>query len=87
VDRDEANRRLWAQVEYFSGDEHIRREAEPWIDATPEERLIATFGLAAQSLYMLGLKSPEIQRLCEELDPLPEDSLAILARLAADGDG
>lgn len=75
-----------AQVEELSGDKHIRREAEPWIDATPEERLAVACGLAGRCLFMLGLKPPETQRLCEELNPLPEDTLAILARLADDGD-
>jgi hypothetical protein len=41
------NERLAAQVQALSGDEHIRREAAPWCDATPAERIAATWRLCA----------------------------------------
>lgn len=82
MDLEEANRILLAQVEEFSGDDHIRREAEPWVDATPEERLVATFGLAGIAIFQLESMPEELRARAMVPDPLPADSLEILRRLS-----
>lgn len=84
VDLEEANRILLAQVEELSGDKHVRREAAPWINKTPEQRLTATFGLAGVALFQLESMPDEQRARAAIPDPLPKDSLEILRRL---GDG
>jgi len=37
------NQRLAEQVRTLSGEDHLRREAAPWRDATPEERVAETW--------------------------------------------
>jgi hypothetical protein len=41
------NSRLAEQVRALSGDEQLRREAAPWRDATPAERVAETWRLCA----------------------------------------
>lgn len=68
------------------GDEHVRREPEPWIDTLPEVRLAETLGMSNFCVFQLEAKPPELRARCEIPDPLLADSLEILARLA-DGEG
>lgn len=81
----EDDARLFAGVEYFSGDAHVRREADAWREVTPEERLATTLGLAGVAAHQLAIKSDEIRARAEEPDPLPADALAILAELRRHG--
>ena len=39
------NRRFAEQIRSLSGEDHLRREAAPWRDATPEERVAETWRL------------------------------------------
>ena len=72
------NLRLAEQVRVFSGDEHIRREAAPWRDATPAKRVAETWCLCALTRGSARADAPE---------PLPASTLAILDRLKQAGDG
>jgi hypothetical protein len=74
----EANALLAAQRVALSGDDHVRREVAPWIDATPAERLAAMAALCRDSVAWLSRLGPaELDRALAP-DPLPDDALAIL---------
>ena len=81
MDLEEENRILWAQVEYFSSDDHVRRKVEPWRDRTPEERLIAALGQFDWALRCLERLPPEVRRRAETPPALPEDLVEILERM------
>jgi hypothetical protein len=70
-----------AQRAYFASDDHLRREAEPWRDASPEERLAAVAEMCAAGDYFLSQLDPEtLERVLRPV-PLPEDTIAILRAL------
>ena len=77
----EANAILAAQRAALSGDEHVRREVAPWIDATPAERLAALDALCRDAVRWLSRLSPDELERALAPDPLPEDALAILRHL------
>jgi hypothetical protein len=81
------NRRLAAQVDAFSGDDHIRAEAAPWRDATPEERLAATWKLCQLVPWFRSLWPEDVRRRADEPEPLPPSTLALLERLKQSGSG
>jgi len=69
------------QVEYFASDDRIREEVEIWRDTTVEERLAEVAEMCAAGDYFLSRLEPEVlERVLRPL-PLPEDTLALLARL------
>lgn len=70
-----------AQREYFASDDHLRREAAPWRDASPEERLAAVAEMCAAGDYFLSQLDPEtLERVLRPV-PLPDDTIAILMAL------
>ena len=72
---------LEAQREYFASDDHIRREVEPWRDASPEERLAAVAEMCAAGDYFLSQLDPAaLERILRPV-PLPEDTIALLVAL------
>jgi hypothetical protein len=72
---------LEAQRAYFASDEHIRRELEPWRDASPEERLAAVSEMCAAADYFLSqLDSLTLERVLRPA-PLPDDTIEILMAL------
>jgi hypothetical protein len=79
------NERLAAQVRALSGDEHIRREAAPWCDATPAERIAATWRLCALVPWFRSLWPEDVRQRAEQSDPLPAHTLALLKRLKQAG--
>lgn len=77
------NARLMKQVEAMSGDAHILREAAPWRDATPEERLTATWALSRLVPWFRAQWPADVaERACRR-EPLPADTLALLERMRA----
>ena len=73
---------LEAQRAYFASDAHLVERAAIWRDASPEECLAATFALCEDADALLAMKSPdEIERALAR-DPLPADTLEILAIFA-----
>jgi hypothetical protein len=81
------NLRLAEQVRALSGDEHIRREAGPWRDATPEERVAETWRLCALMPWFRSLWPEEVRARADGHEPLPASTLAILERMKQAGDG
>lgn len=76
---------LEAQRAYFASDEHLVERAAIWHDATPEECLAATFALCDDADALLSLKAPdEIERALAR-DPLPAETLELLAVFARRG--
>jgi hypothetical protein len=72
---------LEAQRSYFASDDHIRREVEPWRDASPEERLAAVAEMCAAGDYFLSRLDPEtLERVLQPV-PLPDDTIQILMAL------
>jgi hypothetical protein len=72
---------LEAQREYFASDDHIRREVEPWRDASPEERLAAVAEMCAAGDYFLSQLEPAtLERVLRPV-PLPEDTIELLVAL------
>ncbi len=74
----EANALLEAQRALFSGDDHIRREVAPWLDATPAQRLLALDALSRDTVRWLARLSPEALERATAPTPLPDDALPIL---------
>lgn len=74
----EANALLAAQRAAFSGDDHVRREVAPWIDATPTERLAGLAALCHDSVAWLSRLGPDQLDRALAPDPLPEDAISIL---------
>ena len=72
---------LEAQRAYFASDDHIRREAEAWRDASPEERLAAVAEMCAAGDYFLSQLDPDtLERVLRPV-PLPDDTIEILMAL------
>jgi hypothetical protein len=72
---------LEAQRAHFASDDHIRREVEPWRDASPEERLAAVSEMCAAGDSFLAQLDPEtLERVLRPV-PLPEDTIEILMAL------
>ena len=80
---DNENRRLLAQVAELSGPGDLEREAAPWRDATPEERLAAVVGLCEAVPGLRELWPPEVASCAEAPEPVPQDTLRILELLRA----
>lgn len=78
---EQENDRIRAQVAFFSGDDHVRREAAPWKDRTPTERLHAAAALCRQATRFLARLEPDRRARALVPDPLPEDALALLQRM------
>lgn len=81
------NPRLAEQVRAFSGDEHVRREAAPWRDATPAERVAQTWRLCALVPWFRSLWPEDVRARADVPEPLPASTVAILERLKQEGDG
>ena len=75
------NQRLAAQVQALSGDDHVRCEAAPWCDATPAERVAATWRLCALVPWFRSLWPEDVRQRADQPEPLPADTLALLERL------
>ena len=74
----EANALMAAQRAALSGDDHVRREVAPWVDAAPAERLAALADLCRDSVAWLSRLAPDQLDRALAPDPLPDDALAIL---------
>ena len=74
----DANAVLEAQRAAFTGDDHVRREVEPWRDAPPAARLRAFDALCRDTLHWLARLSPAAQERATAPTPLPEDAWPIL---------
>lgn len=81
------NLRLAEQVRALSGDEHTHREAAPWRDATPEERLAETWRLCALVPWFRSLWPEDVRARADAPVPLPANTLAILERFKQAGGG
>jgi len=81
------NLRLAEQVRALSGDEHTRREAAPWRDATPEERVAETWRLCALVPWFRSLWPEDVRARADAAEPLPANTLAILERFKQAGGG
>ena len=75
------NRRLAEQIRSLSGEEHLWREAAPWRDATPEERVAETWRLCALVPWFRSLWPADVRSRAEIPEPLPADTVAILERM------
>lgn len=60
----------------------VAREAEPYRDLTPEQRLRATAAACRAAARQLAARSDR-RRLLDCRDPLPEDSVLLLRGLRA----
>lgn len=64
------NLRLAEQVRVLSGDDHMRREAAPWQNATPEERVAETWRLCALIPWFRSLWPEDVRaRRCTRANP------------------
>src|ERR1017187_9142120 len=79
------NLRLAEQVRVLSGDVHVRREATPWRDATPEERLAETWRLCALVPWFQSLWPEDVRARADAPESLPASTMAILERLKKSG--
>ncbi len=79
------NLRLAEQVRALSGDEHVRREAAPWRNATPEERLAETWRLCALVPWFRSLWPEDVRARADAPESLPASTVAILERLKQAG--
>jgi len=79
------NLRLAEQVRVFSGDEHIRREAAPWRDATPAERVAETWRLCALVPWFRSLWPEDVRARADAPEPLPASTLAVFERFKQAG--
>jgi hypothetical protein len=76
---------LERQREYFSSDDHIRREVEVWRDCTPEERLAELAEMCTAGDFFLSQLDPQLLECVLEPEPLPEDTIALLTALRQTG--
>ena len=76
---------LERQREYFSSDDHIRREVEVWRDATPEERLATVAEMCAAGDFFLSQLDPQTLERVLQPEPLPDDTIALLRTLRPTG--
>jgi len=81
------NLRLAEQVRALSGDEHIRREAAPWRDATPAERVAETWRLCALVPWFPIALARGRARARRRARAAAASTLAILERFKQVGDG
>lgn len=72
---------LEAQVAHFASDDHIRAEVEVWRDATPTERLAELERMCAIADHFMSQLPPEQLERMMTREPLPEESISILAAL------
>jgi len=79
------NLRLAEQVRVLSGDDHIRREAAPWRNATPEERLAETWRLCGLVPWFRSLWPEDVRARADVPEALPAGTMAILERLKQAG--
>ena len=68
---------LERQRAYLCSDDHVRREVEPWLDATPEERIGELAEMCEASQFFLSRLDPDDLERALRPDPLPPDSEAI----------
>jgi hypothetical protein len=80
------NLRLAEQVRVLSGDDHIRREAMVWRDATPEERVAETWRLCALVPWFRSLWPDDVRARADVVESLPASTMAILERLKQAGE-
>jgi len=80
------NLRLAEQVRVLSGDYHLRREVEPWRDATPEERLQETWRLCALVPWFRSLWPIDVRARADAHESLPANTLAVLEWLKQAGE-
>jgi hypothetical protein len=80
------NLRLAEQVRVLSGDVHLRREAAPWRDATPAERVAETWRLCALVPWFRSLWPEDVRARADAREPLPDSTMAILERLKKSGE-
>jgi hypothetical protein len=80
------NLRLAEQVRELSGDDHVRREAAPWRDATPEERVAETWRLCALVPWFRSLWPEDVRARADAPESLPASTMAILERLKQSGE-
>jgi hypothetical protein len=72
---------LEAQVAHFASDDHIRAEVAVWRDATPAERLAEVARMCKVADHVLeNLEPAQLERVMTR-EPLPPESLAILAAI------
>lgn len=72
---------LEAQRAAFSSDDHIRERASAWMDASPAECLRAVDESCAEAAFFLERLSPEDLERALAPDPLPAETLELLAML------
>lgn len=72
---------LEAQVAHFASDDHIRAEVAVWRDATPAERLAEVAAMCAMADHFLDQVPPQQQERLLQREPLPADSLEVLAAI------
>lgn len=72
---------LEAQVAHFASDDHIRAEVAVWRDATPAERLAEVAEMCAMADHFLDQVPPQQQERLLQREPLPADSLEVLAAI------
>ncbi|HEY3353328.1 MAG TPA: hypothetical protein VGQ83_08780 [Polyangia bacterium] len=75
------NAKLLAQAEAMSGDPHVVREAEPWRDATPAERLAATWSLCRDVRWLRSLWPEDVGARADRREPPPAGALDLLERM------
>lgn len=73
--------RIEAQRAYFASDERIRERAAVWRDATPEECLAGVREECEAAMQLIALMTEDEQERALSPEPIPEDTLAILAQL------
>lgn len=71
---------LEAQVAYFASDEHVRAEVGVWRDAE-QERFAELKRMCEEADHFLAQLSPDELERALAPDPLPADSVALLAAL------
>lgn len=76
---------LERQREYFSSDDHIRREVAVWRDTTPEERLAEVAEMCAAGDFFLSQLDPQTLERVLKPEPLPDDTISILMALRPSG--
>jgi hypothetical protein len=74
---------LERQRAYFASDEHIKRRAEPYRDATPAECVADLAGCCRTAAWSLGQLDPETLDRALVPDPLPDTTRELLSRLWA----
>jgi hypothetical protein len=62
--------------------ESIRREAEPYVSMTPEQRLVDLKAVCQAAARMLRSRA-DVETVYNHVDPIPASTEALLARLRA----